>query len=77
LIQTDQLLDQNAHSDDFSEVLAALEAARAVGSNAYLKQRMAKVMDQVERILQNGPALITLKTSLEDKQTSMAGGDVA
>lgn len=77
LIRADQSLEQSVRSDDFSQVLAALEAAKEVGGSTYFKQRAAKVIDQVERILQSGPALLTLKTKLEEEQTSMAGGDVA
>ncbi len=77
LIRADQLLEQSASADDFSQVLAALEAANEVRGNTYLKQRAGKVIDQVERLLQSGPALITLETGSEEEQASMAGGDVA
>jgi hypothetical protein len=77
LIQADQLLEQSAGSDDVFQVLAALEAANQARGNSYLKQRAAKVIDEVERALQSGPALVTLGTRLEEEQRSMAEGDVA
>jgi len=77
LIQADQLLEQSTRADDFSQVLAALEAANQISDNTYLKQRAAKVIDQVERLLQGGPALVTLKTGLEEEQRGVDGGDVA
>ncbi len=77
LIQADQLLGQSTRADDFSQVLAALEVANEVRGNTYLKQRAAKVIDQVDRLLQSGPALVTLKTRPEEEQTTPAGGDVA
>jgi len=77
LIQADQLLEQSTRADDFSQVLAALEAANEISDNTYLKQRAAKVIDQVERLLQSGPALVTLKTGLEEELRGVDGGDVA
>jgi hypothetical protein len=73
LIQADQLLEQSAGSDDVFQVLAALEAASEARGNSYLKRRAAKVIDEVERVLQSGPALVTL----EEKPRSMAEGEVA
>jgi hypothetical protein len=77
LIQADQLLEQTAGSDDVFQVLAALEVANEARGNSYLKRRAVKVIDEVERVLQSGPALITLKTRPEEEQRSMAQGDVA
>ncbi len=77
LIRADQLLEQSLRFDNLSQVLAALEAANQVRANTYLKQRAAKVIDQVEHLLQSGPALVTLKAGLEEEQRGMAGGDVA
>lgn len=77
LIRVDQLLEQSIRSYDLTHVLTALEAAREVQGNTYLKQRMARLMDQIERILQSGPVLATLQTRLEEKQTNTAGGEVA
>jgi hypothetical protein len=77
LIQADQLLEQSAGSDDVFQVLAALEAANEARGNSYLKQRAAKVIDEVERVLQSGPALVTLETRLGEEQRNMAEGDAA
>jgi hypothetical protein len=77
LIQADRLLEQSAGSDDVFQVLAALEVANQARGNSYLKQRAAKVIDGVERVLQSGPALVTIETRLEEEQSSMAEGDVA
>lgn len=77
LIQADQLLEQRANSDDLSQVLATLEVTKGVLDNTYLKQRAAKMIDQVNHFLRSGPALISLKTTLEEKQSSTAGGDTA
>ena len=77
LIRADQLLEQSTRADDFPQLLAALEVATTVQDNTYLKQRAAKVIDQVDRLLQSGPALVTLKTRPEEEQTTPAGGDVA
>jgi hypothetical protein len=73
LMRVDQLLGQGVRSHDFSQVLAALEAAKEVEGNAYLKSHLSKAMDQVERILQSGPALATL----EEIQANTVEGDVA
>ena len=77
LIRADQLLEQSTRADDFPQLLAALEVANAVQDNTYLKQRAAKVIDQVDRLLQSGPALVTLKTRPDEEQTTPAGGNVA
>jgi hypothetical protein len=73
LIRVDQSLGQGVRSHDFAQVLAALEAAKEVEGNTYLKAHLSKVIDQVERILQNGPALLTL----EGRQADTAEGDAA
>jgi hypothetical protein len=73
LIQADQLLEGSAGSDDVLQVLAALEAASQAQDNSYLKRRAAKVMDEMERVLQSGPALVTL----EEKPRGIVEGEMA
>ncbi len=77
LKRADQLLEQSLRSDNLSQILVALEAANEVQGNTYLKQRAAKVIDHVERLLLSGPALVTLKSGLEEEHKRMDGGDVA
>ncbi len=79
LIQAEQLLTRSTRSDDLSQVLAALEAAKEVLDNDYIKERAVVLMGQVNQILQSGPALVTLNTTLEEKvkQTDIPRGDVA
>ncbi|GAB4533734.1 MAG: hypothetical protein Kow0063_16080 [Anaerolineae bacterium] len=77
LMRLDQVLEQDAHSNDVSQILAALEAAAEAQNNTYLKQRTTRMMEQVRRMLQSGPVLATLRTRLEEKGANAAGGDVA
>jgi serine/threonine protein kinase len=77
LAQIFQLLEQPADTDEFSETRTIPQADNIVPDLSQSKPHAPELIDQVNRILRNGPVLISLEPALEDRQESTPGGDTA